>query len=103
MATADIDIAGDAPDRGIPGGSIQVEVVRAWPRNARQVVLQLPPESTVAAALAASGLDDGDVAAYAVFGEKATLDTVLHDGDRVELLRRLTIDPKDARRRRARR
>ena len=103
MATADIDIAGDAADHGSPEGSIRVEVVRAWPRTARQVVLQLPPESTVAAALAASELDDGGVAAYAVFGEKATPDTVLHDGDRVELLRRLTIDPKDARRRRARR
>lgn len=81
---------------------IRVEVVHARPRAVRQVVLQLPRGSTVAAALAASGLATDDVVAYAVFGEKATPDTALRDGDRVELLRRLTIDPKDARRRRAR-
>ncbi len=38
---------------------------------------------------------------YAVFGIRATSATVLCDGDRLELLRGLQADPKDARRRRA--
>ncbi|EGO81055.1 hypothetical protein XFEB_02135 [Xylella fastidiosa EB92.1] len=38
---------------------------------------------------------------YAVFGVLVTSDHVLNDGDRVELLRPLLIDPKEARRRRA--
>lgn len=101
MATADTEGHG-IPDEAIMVEVVMVEVIRAWPRGFEQVMLQLPPGSTVAAALAASGLDGSDVVAYAVFGEKATLATVLRDGDRVELLRRLTIDPKDARRRRAR-
>ena len=37
----------------------------------------------------------------AVFGVRAESDAVLRDGDRVELLRPLQADPKDARRRRA--
>jgi hypothetical protein len=37
----------------------------------------------------------------AVFGVQATPQTPLHAGDRVELLRPLQVDPKDARRRRA--
>lgn len=82
--------------------TIRVEVIDARPRDARQMSVRLPPGSTVAAAVAASALKTDDVIAYAVFGEKATLRTVLCDGDRVELLRGLSIDPKDARRRRAR-
>nr|WP_238836483.1 RnfH family protein [Xylella fastidiosa] len=38
---------------------------------------------------------------YAVFGVLVTSDHVLNEGDRVELLRPLLIDPKEARRRRA--
>ncbi|MGO4781918.1 RnfH family protein, partial [Lysobacter sp. 2RAB21] len=45
--------------------------------------------------------DDAQITGYAVFGVKAAADTRLRDGDRVELLRALQIDPKDARRRRA--
>jgi putative ubiquitin-RnfH superfamily antitoxin RatB of RatAB toxin-antitoxin module len=37
-----------------------------------------------------------------VFGEPATPETRLRDGDRVEVYRPLQIDPKEARRRRAR-
>ena len=41
------------------------------------------------------------ITGFAVFGVRATLETRLHEGDRVELLRELLADPKDARRRRA--
>ncbi len=36
-----------------------------------------------------------------IFGKKKTADTVLRDGDRVELYRALLADPKESRRRRA--
>ena len=41
------------------------------------------------------------VAGMAVFGRRVTEAAVLQDGDRLELLRVLAIDPKEARRRRA--
>jgi putative ubiquitin-RnfH superfamily antitoxin RatB of RatAB toxin-antitoxin module len=37
------------------------------------------------------------------FGRRVSLDTPLADGDRVEILRPLAADPKEARRQRARR
>ena len=53
-------------------------------------------------ALAAAGWSEAEgICAYAVFGVKAALDKPLDEGDRVELLRPLQLDPKEARRRRA--
>jgi putative ubiquitin-RnfH superfamily antitoxin RatB of RatAB toxin-antitoxin module len=43
----------------------------------------------------------GQAAGVAVFGVQVSARTLLHEGDRVELLRPLLIDPKQARRRRA--
>jgi len=81
---------------------VKVEVVRAWPRRFESAWLELPVGATVAQALAASGWqDDPETVACAVFGVRATGETELHEGDRVELLRPLVADPKDARRRRA--
>jgi putative ubiquitin-RnfH superfamily antitoxin RatB of RatAB toxin-antitoxin module len=81
---------------------VRIEVVRAWPRRFEAVTLELPDGATVADALAASGWrDDAETVAWAVFGVRATGETVLGDGDRLELLRPLLADPKDARRRRA--
>lgn len=37
-----------------------------------------------------------------IFGKRVGLDARLHDGDRVEIYRALMIDPKEARRKRAR-
>ncbi len=81
---------------------IGVDVVRAWPRRYEQVHVMLPEGATVEDALKASGWLLEDVAGVAIFGERVERDARLHDGDRVELLRPLLIDPKDARRRRAR-
>jgi len=50
---------------------------------------------------AAGWADDPDTVAYAVFGVRVDRQTVLQEGDRVELLRPLQADPKEARRRRA--
>lgn len=81
---------------------MRVEVIRAWPHRFESVVLDLPAGATVADALAASGFDDGRTAATAIHGVNATAATVLNEGDRVEVLRPLLVDPKEARRRRAR-
>ncbi|MBC7991419.1 MAG: RnfH family protein [Luteimonas sp.] len=80
---------------------MRVEVVRAWPRRHEAVSVELPEGGCVADALAAAGFDLGGISGYAVFGERVPPDAVLHEGDRVELLRPLLADPKDARRRRA--
>ena len=81
---------------------MRIEVVRAWPRRFGSVWGDLPGGAAVARALEAAGWqDDPDIAACAVFGVRASGETVLRDGDRVELLRPLQADPKDARRRRA--
>ncbi len=81
---------------------MRIEVVRAWPRRFEALWLDLPEGATVANALAAAGWqDDADTVAWAVFGVRVTAETVLVQGDRLELLRPLVADPKDARRRRA--
>lgn len=65
------------------------------------MALVLPDSATVAEAVAASGFMLEGIAGYAVFGERVSNDSRLRDGDRLELLRPLQIDPKEARRRRA--
>lgn len=80
---------------------MKIEVVRAWPHRAERVELDLPEGASVGDALAASGFDTVDAAGVAVFGVNAETAHRLHDGDRVELLRPLQADPKDARRKRA--
>lgn len=81
---------------------MRVELLRAWPRRFERKELELPPGSCIAEALSAAGWgDDTDTVAYAVFGLRADRETVLREGDRVELLRPLQADPKEARRRRA--
>ena len=81
---------------------MRIEVVRAWPRRFDSVWLELAAGATVAVALSAAGWrDDPEAGGYAVFGVRATRETELREGDRLELLRPLVADPKDARRRRA--
>lgn len=83
---------------------MQVEVIRAWPHRVESVMLDVPEGSTVADALAASGFDDlAPTQPTAVHGVMADAGVVLREGDRVEVLRPLLLDPKEARRRRARR
>ena len=82
----------------------RVEV--AYSATARQVelvALDLPAASTVSDALHASGLLErhglvSGALQCGVWGRRCTLSQVLRDGDRVELCRALTVDPKDARR-----
>jgi len=81
---------------------IRVEVIAAWPDRSTSVVMDLPDDTLAGEACAESGLAEGyPLAGMAIFGRRVSADAVLHDGDRLELLRVLTIDPKEARRRRA--
>lgn len=82
---------------------MKVEVVMAWPRRHEAVNVVLDAGAVLADALVAAGWTGREgVSGYAVFGINADATTPLSEGDRVELLRPLQIDPKDARRRRAR-
>ena len=79
--------------------ALKVEVIAAFPRKATQVTVDLPDGATVLDALLKAGL--GKENSVGIFGEPATLETRLRDGDRVEVYRPLKIDPKEARRKRA--
>ena len=81
---------------------MKIEVLMAWPRRFESVTVELPQGAVLADALAAAGWADVEgISGYAIFGVNAALDAVLQDGDRLELLRPLLLDPKEARRRRA--
>lgn len=80
--------------------ALRVEVVHARPDGAEIVEIRLADGATVRDALAASGMKGNHVG---IFGKRVTMDTRLAEGDRVEIYRPLKLDPKEARRRRARR
>ncbi len=89
---------------------IDVEVwYAAAPHELRQAALRLPEGSTVADAVKASGLIAGlpadvqDALVTAIWGKPKDPTTPLRAHDRVELLRGLQVDPKEARRQRYRR
>ncbi len=81
---------------------MRVEVVHAL--AARQVVvpLQVPEGATAGQAVAMSGLPAAGLR-IGIGGRIVAATRELRDGDRVELLRPLAADPKEARRLRARR
>lgn len=87
--------------------NLQVTVLVALqPRVCHEVNLVLPCGSCLADALRASrlldGLSDAEVDALqpGIWGQRVPPDQLLRDGDRVELTRPLTVDPKMARRER---
>jgi putative ubiquitin-RnfH superfamily antitoxin RatB of RatAB toxin-antitoxin module len=78
--------------------ALRIEVVHARSERADVVEVRLPDGATVRDALLAAGMTAERVG---IFGKVVKPETRLRDGDRIELYRPLTIDPKDARRRRA--
>jgi hypothetical protein len=80
--------------------ALRVEVVLARPEGADIVSLELPRGARVRDALTASGMRF-DLGAVGIFGRRVSADTPLADGDRVEIYRPLHLDPKERRRRRA--
>jgi uncharacterized protein len=90
----------------VTAATVKVTVVWATPHIQDTVALTLPAGATVATAIARSGL----LVAYGInavairaglHGRVVRDDTPLRDGDRVEICRPLVVDPKEARRLRA--
>jgi putative ubiquitin-RnfH superfamily antitoxin RatB of RatAB toxin-antitoxin module len=97
-STALVDVVAD-------GATVDVEL--AWslgPRHVELVALTLPKGSVVsqAIALCAVRLADAGLPAHAwqaaLWGRRVAPGQVLASGDRIELCRALTVDPKEARR-----
>jgi putative ubiquitin-RnfH superfamily antitoxin RatB of RatAB toxin-antitoxin module len=85
---------------------MKVEVAYAGPEGEALLRVDLSDGATVADAVDRSGLVErlGLLEAalgYAIHGQAARRSTPLAEGDRVELVRPLVADPKEARRRRA--
>lgn len=93
---------------------ITVEVAYALPHQQKIIALLVEPGTTALAAAERSGIVkifpeiDLDNAKMGIFGQTlgtkglgAPRDHILQAGDRVEIYRPLTADPKDARRKRA--
>ena len=92
---------GDARGAGAPLISVEV----AWspaPREMRRITLRLPSDATISDALLATGWPELQGTASglvtAVWGQARGHAHRLREGDRVEVLRVLVIDPMQARR-----
>ena len=85
-----------------------VSVCYALPDASFLVQLEVAAGTTIAQAIAASGVlarfPEIDLARnkLGLFGKLKPADTVLRDGDRIEIYRPLQADPMESRRRRAR-
>jgi putative ubiquitin-RnfH superfamily antitoxin RatB of RatAB toxin-antitoxin module len=81
-----------------------VVVLCAGPHLVDETALSLPAGSTLADALSRSGITQRHPASVdwtaGVWGRAQVLGASLRDGDRVEVYRPLTVDPKEARRQR---
>lgn len=87
---------------------LSVELVLATPEDQVLVTVVVDEGASVADVIAASGVDSRfpglDVATMpaGIWGRLVSKDRVVRRGDRVELYRPLEIDPREARRQRAR-
>lgn len=86
---------------------MSIEVVYALPEQQTLISLSVPEGTSACAALELSGIlqrhPDINLTTQSVgiFGEIVTLDTLVVQGDRLEIYRPLSVDPKEARRLRA--
>lgn len=85
---------------------ITIRVIYALAERQHQVTLRLLAGTTVEQAVKASGLlrrfaEIGPAPKCAVFSRPTESNYVLREGDRVEILRPLLVDPKDNRRKTA--
>jgi putative ubiquitin-RnfH superfamily antitoxin RatB of RatAB toxin-antitoxin module len=87
---------------------MRVEVVYARPEAQRLLTVEVAPGTRAIEAVEASGIletfpeIDSAAAPLGIFGQRCGHDQILRPGDRVEIYRALRVDPKTARRRRAR-
>ncbi|AZV93768.1 RnfH family protein [Kerstersia gyiorum] len=94
-------------ETGLAAADLRVLVCYAEAGHAWQEECWLAPGATVKDALLAieyEGRAPGqriDALDLGIFGKRCTLETLLRDGDRVEIYRPLVFDPMESRRRRA--
>jgi len=79
---------------------LRVEVFYALAPRQEVVPLQLDEGATVGEAVAACGLSAASLR-FGIGGREVRPDQALRDGDRVDLLRPLALEPREARRLRA--
>lgn len=85
---------------------IHITIAYATPEKQIELPLELEAYATISIAIKKSGVLDKfpnirfPEVAVGIWGKKKTLDCPVRDGDRVEIYRPLTVDPKEARRRR---
>jgi len=85
-------------------GQIRAEVVYALPERQLMVTLELDDGASALDAVRASGILDSfsdacsEDLSLAIWGKRVEPGLPLSDGDRVEILRPLQIDPREARR-----
>lgn len=83
---------------------LDVEVVYASEQDCRLLAVRVPVGATVQMAIDQSGILDAFPALreqalrVGIFSRPVALDHVLAAGDRIEIYRRLKVDPKEARR-----
>ncbi|MCL2590782.1 MAG: RnfH family protein [Betaproteobacteria bacterium] len=90
------------------GEFIEIEVVYALQNYQDVIMVKMPEGATAREAVEASGLllkypeiELGERNKLGIYNKPARLDTVLREGDRVEIYRPLIADPKAVRRQRA--
>lgn len=90
-------------------GTIEVEVVYARPQVQTVLAVRVVRGADIEQAIIQSRIIerhpeiDLATAVIGIYGRRKSLSTVLNDGDRIEIYRTLLADPKQARRKRARR
>ncbi len=91
-----------------PQACLQVEVVYALAGSAHIISLQVAPGATIREVIEQSGMlqrcaeIDLKKNRVGIYSRLRQLDDSVIDGDRIEIYRPLRLDPKEARRRRAR-
>ena len=104
LASERLNDGATGPDFSV---EVNIEVAYATPVRQKIAKLQVPRGTTVAQAIELSGIvrefpNAATRSGVGIFGRKVTEEHILQEGDRVEIYRPLLIDPKEARRRNAR-
>jgi putative ubiquitin-RnfH superfamily antitoxin RatB of RatAB toxin-antitoxin module len=90
-----------------PAGTpvLSISVVYAQPERQELLRLTVPDGTTVAQVVSlaqdAGHFSQAEIAGFAVFGQAVKPEQAVSEGDRIEILRPLLIDPKESRRRAA--
>jgi len=89
-------------------GRMRIELAYARPDRQVIVAIDVAPGTTVSEAIEQSAIRkqfpeiEAEAGAVGIFSRKVPLDHVLREGDRIEIYRPLIVDPREARRQRAR-